>query len=117
MPQPRRNNPDMVDVQNMLHALGEDYGVIVRFTITVRGDLVEAIGKSYEAPYTPDAKVVHVALASWPVQVYKDIPAQLYLLAFDIWCQHDGAGATAARRGPTYSWQGRVEVPRRRVQR
>jgi hypothetical protein len=111
MPQPTKNAPDMLDVENMCAALGETYHVVVYFTTRIRNQKVELIGKTHGVPYTQEAKVEHVALASWPIQMRKDIPTAMYTVAFDLWCQHDGGGATAAERGAPYGWNGRVEVP------
>jgi hypothetical protein len=101
----------MLDVENMCMALGEAYGVVVYFTTRIRNQKVELIGKTHSTPYTQDAPVVHVALASWPVKLRKDIPTAMYTVAFDLWCQHDGGGATAAARPFPRRWDGRVEVP------
>lgn len=114
MPQPTRDAPDMLDVENMCASLGEAYHVVVYFTTRIRNCKVELIGKTHGAPYSQDAPVQHVAMASWPVQLKKDVAVQMYTIAFDLWCQHDGAGATAAKRGVPHTWQGRVETPRRR---
>lgn len=114
MPQPTRNAPDMIDVENMCAALGESYNVVVYFTTRLRSGKVELIGKTHSTPYGPDAPVQHVALASWPIQVRKDLVVAMYTVAFDLWCQHDGGGATAAKRGAPYGWNGRVETPRSR---
>lgn len=104
----------MIDVQNMCSALGTEYHVVVYFSVRIRGDLVEVIGKTHSAPYSVEAPVEHVALATFPVKLPKDMAVTMYTLAFDLWCQHDGGGATAAQRGAPYSWQGRVQTPRRR---
>lgn len=114
MPQPKKDTPDFIDVQNILASLGEEYGVVVYFGIRLRNDHVECTGKTVGSPYTPDAAVQHVALQSFPVKQGKEIPTVLYTLAFDLWLQHDGGGATAAKRGPTRDWRGRLETPRRR---
>lgn len=114
MPQPTKNAPDYVDLTNLLGVLGESYQVVVYFSTRIRSDRVEVIGKTYGAPYTLDAPVVHVALASFEIKRPKDMATIMYTLAFDLWCQHDGAGATAARRGTPYTWQGYPEVPSRR---
>jgi len=114
MPQPQRNAPDYIDLANILGALGEEYKVVVYFSTRLRGDLVEVIGKTYSAPYTLESPIEHVALASFPIRQPKDMAVTMYTLAFDLWCQHDGGGATAAKRGTPYTWQGRVETPRRR---
>lgn len=115
MPQHQKDAPDMIDVENMCAALGENFHVVVYFTTRLRNGKVELIGKTYGAPYSQDAPVEHVAMASWQVQLRKDMPTAMYTVAFDLWCQHDGAGATAAQRGVPHTWQGRVETPRRRT--
>lgn len=117
MPQVTKNAPDLVDVLNLHQSLGEDYQVVVYYSTRIRGDIVEVIGKTYGAPYTLEAPVEHVALVSYPVSRPRDMATIFYTISFDLWCQHEGAGATAAKRGPTYDWRGRVEVPRRRMHR
>ena len=114
MPQLTKNTPDLIDVENMCASLGENFSVVVYFTTRIRGGKMELIGKTHPAPYTQDTPCIHVALASWPVQHNKDVYAAMYTVAFDLWCQHDGAGATAAKRGAPSRWDGRVETPRRR---
>lgn len=114
MPRVTKNEPDYIDLQNLLGVLGEAYSVVVYFSTRLRSDRVEVIGKTYGAPYTLEAPVQHVALASWPIKQPQDMASTLYTLAFDLWCQHDGAGATAARRGAPTTWRGYPEVPARR---
>lgn len=115
MPAPKRQAPDLIDVENMCAALGENFGVVVYFTARLRNGKMELIGKTHTTPYAQDAPVVHVALQNWPVQHPKDVYTAMYTIAFDLWCQHDGAGATAAKRGAPQKWDGRVETPRRRT--
>lgn len=114
MPQPTKNAPDWIDVSNLMGVLGEEYKVVVYFTTRVRAERVEVIGKTYGAPYTIDAPVEHVALASFFLKQPRDMAQTCYTIAFDLWCQHDGGGATAAKRGAPVGWNGRVEIPRRR---
>lgn len=114
MPQPVRNAPDLIDLENLTLVLGEEYAVVVYFTVRLRGGKLELIGKTYSAPYVPEGTPEHVAMASWPVKQNKDMYTAMHTVAFDLWLQHDGGGATAAKRGAPYGWNGRVEVPRRR---
>lgn len=111
MPQQTKNAPDWIDLQNLLGVLGEEYKVVVYFSTRLRNDRVEVIGKAHSAPYTLDAPVVHVALVSFFVKKPLDMAGVCYTLAFDLWCQFDGGGATSAKRGAPYGWNGRVEVP------
>jgi len=114
MPQVTKNNPDWIDVENMTAALAEGYGVVVHFYTRLRTGRVEVIGKTHCSPYDIKAPVTHVALVSFPVTQARDMASVYYSVAFDLWCQHDGGGATAATRGQTRGWDGRLEVPRRR---
>jgi len=114
MPQPTKNAPDLIDVQNLCTTLGEEYHVVVYFTTRLRSDKVEIIGKTVGPPYSPDAPVEHVAMVSFPVKLPKDLASSYFTICWDLWCQHDGAGATAARRGAPTTWRGYPEVPRGR---
>jgi hypothetical protein len=98
----------------MCASIGEEFAHAVYFVTRYRGDIIEVIAKAVPAPYTPDTPATHVALATWPYRTVKNRTQVEFTLAFDLWLQFDGGGATAAKRGPTYGWSGRVEVPRRR---
>ena len=115
MPQPTKNAPDMIDVQNIIGSLGSEYKVVVQFRTVIRSDRVEIVGETRGAPYDQSAPVEHVALVSFPVKQPKDLVVAMFTLCWDLWCQYDGGGETAARRGAPYDWMGRPEVPRRRV--
>jgi hypothetical protein len=114
MPQPRKDEPDELDVFNMVSAIGEGYAHAVYFTTRYRADLVETIAKTVPAPYTPDTPPTYVALQTHKIGTPSRMSVVHYTLAFDLWLQHDGGGATAARRGPPRDWRGRLEVPKRR---
>lgn len=114
MPQPTKNAPDYIDVQNILGSLGNEYSLVVRYRTTLRSDKVEVIGEAYGKPYDFKGTPVFVALASFPIKQPKDMAQTLFTIAWDLWCQADGGGATAAKRGAPYSWSGYPEIPRRR---
>lgn len=116
MPQPTKNEPDELDVYNMISSIGEEYHHAVYFTTRYRADLVETIAKTVPAPYTPDTPPTHVALQTHKIGSNRRSTVVHFSLAFDLWLQHDGGGATAAKRGAPYGWDGRVMVPRRRRQ-
>lgn len=117
MPNLTKNAPDLVDLQAMVGTIGESYAHAVYFSCRIRADALEVIGKTVPAPYTQATEATHVALQILPLQSRQDLTVVFYTLAFDLWLQHDGGGATAAKRGPTYDWQGRLNVPRRRTHR
>lgn len=114
MPQQNKNDPDHHDVFNIVASLAEEFGVQCHFYVRYTADFIEVIGKTHAAPYVITSPVVHVALQKLPYASKRSLPNSMYTIAFDLWLQHDGGGASAASRGPTYGWNGRVEIPRRR---
>jgi hypothetical protein len=115
MPQPTKNAPDAHDVYNMLASLGEEFGCTVEFTSRYYADYVQIIARARKWADAPDGAVVVQALTKYKYGRHADREQIEYTLAFDLWLQLDGGGATAAKRGPTHGWNGRVEVPRRRT--
>jgi len=114
MPQPTKNEPDQHDVFNLVASLAEEFGVQCHFYTRFTADFIEVIGKTHSSPYGITSPVIHVALQKIPYASKRSLQSAYYTLAFDLWIQHDGGGATAASRGPTYGWNGRVQTPRRR---
>ena len=114
MPLPTKNAPDWHDVHAILMSLGEEFGIVVVFSTTVRADYVQTIGKAHRGSYEAVPETVFQAMVRTPYSKQTTFAQACYTLAFDIWCQADGGGATAAKRGAPHDWRGRVEVPRRR---
>ena len=114
MPQVTKNEPDAHDVYNILASIGEEFNCSVVFSVQYYADYVQIIARARKTQNMPDGTVQVQALTKYKYGV-KTARTQLeYILAFDLWLQLDGGGATAAKRGPTYGWSGRVEVPARR---
>lgn len=111
---PVRNAPDDEDVYNILASIGEDYAAIVEFTTTYHADYIQTVARAYKVGNMVDKVLLHQALHRSKYRPAKQAAQVAYTLAFDLWCQFDGGGATAAQRGPAYGWNGRVETPRRR---
>jgi hypothetical protein len=114
MPQPTRNAPDAHDVYNMLCSVGEEYNMYVVFDIRYTADHITTIARSYGVKLQETGGVVYQAMSSRPYGSKVEQHQINYGLAFDIWCQADGAGATAAKRGAPRLWDGRPERLRRR---
>jgi len=115
MPQVTKNAPDAHDTYNMCAAIAEEFGLIVEFTCHYYADYVQVIARARTYKENPEGEVTHQALTKYRYGT-KTAREQLeYGLAFDLWCQCDGMGATAAKRGPTYQWNGRLEKIRRRT--
>ena len=115
MPQSTRNAPDAHDAYNMCASIGEEFGLVVEFTCHYYADYVQVVARAFMPALEQDRKVVYQALTKYRYG-HKAAREQLeYGLAFDLWCQCDGAGATAAKRGPARAWNGRPEQVRRRT--
>jgi hypothetical protein len=114
MPQYLKNAPDDQDVFNLVAAIGEDYGALVEITVVYKADYIESVARSYSVGGVVDKVVVYQA---YHRRKYRPALAQTqvnFTLGYDILMQYSNGGATAARRGPTHRYDGRVEIPRRR---
>lgn len=114
MPQPTKNAPDAYDTFNMVSAIGEQFGLVVEFTCRYYADYVQVVARAYRPSIEGNGPVTHQALVKYKYGHKADRAQHEFTLAFDLWCQLDGGGATAAQRGATHDWQGRVQVPRQR---
>jgi hypothetical protein len=114
MPQPTNNAPDAHDVYNMLCSIGEEFGCTVEFCVRYYADYIQIVARARKAANAPDGAVEVQALTKYRYGLRTERTQLEYTLAFDLWLQLDGGGATAAKRGPAYGWNGRVETPRRR---
>jgi len=115
MPQPTRNVPDSNDVYNILASIGEEFGCIVEFSVRYYADNVQLIARARKTNNYPNGTVEVQALTKYKYGVKTERTQLEYTLAFDLWIQLDGGGATAAKRGAPYDWRGRPERMRRRT--
>lgn len=106
--------PDWIDVQNICTELGHEFGLRVQLVTEVKGDDVEFVARAYKVGGAFDGVLTFQALSRQRLKSVKDFPVVAFNLLFDIFQQADGGGATAARRGPSFGWRGRVNTPRRR---
>ena len=116
MPQTTRNAPDWQDVYNVLASIGEEYNHYVEFTTEVRADYVQVIARSYALAGNAGRNPSHQALSRTSIRKVVDMAQVCHTLAYDLWLQHDGGGATAAKRGAPVNWRGRYETLRGRKQ-
>ena len=109
MPQPHKNAPDDLDVYNMAASVGEEFGYLVEFVQFYRTDGVYTTAFAFRYDKEGKKEIAHQALHKRDNHS-KVTQAQVnFTLAFDLWCQFDGGGATAAKRGAPYGWNGRPE--------
>ena len=102
--------PDLIDVTNVQQELGEAYGMTVQYTIEVHPDYIQVVGRAYKHAGTPTPVLQFQALTKKPLQSARDIASLLFTVAFDLFTQADGGGATAATRGAPRGWDGRPQI-------
>lgn len=107
-------NPDLIDVQNICAECRDVHALKVQFQLEVTQDYLTVIARGYKVGGTPDPVLHFQALSKKPLRQARDIAQQLFTTAFDIFCQADGGGATAAARGAPRGWNGRPAVARPR---
>lgn len=101
------SEPDMIDVYNIVSSLGEEYGFRVQFHCEFRPDYFEVIGRAYK-PVAVGQEVLHFqALSKKPLRRAVNPATQMFTVAWDLYCQASGGGATAAQRGAPAGWDGR----------
>jgi hypothetical protein len=115
VPHPHKNAPDAIDVYNMLESIGEEYHCSVEFRMTYTTAGVTTIARAYKVVRQTEDQIECQALHKRPKATLITQDQINFTLAFDIWCQLDGGGATAAQRGVPYDWRGRPEKLRKRT--
>jgi hypothetical protein len=98
----------------MLAAIGEEWGLIVEFTCRYYADYVQVVARAWSQGGKEVPQCMAQALSKSKYGKVVDRAQIEFTLAFDLWCQLDGGGATAAKRGVPRDWRGRPEIPRRR---
>lgn len=105
--------PDWIDVNAQLTALGEDFGVRCEFTITTERDHLVVIARAYRIGGArgdvPDVQ----ALARRPLKSRPDAAIMCFSTAQDCWRQLDRGTFAAASRPVAHEWNGRPHVARR----
>jgi len=115
VPQPHKNAPDAIDVYNLLESIGEEFHCVVEFQMTYTTAGVTTIARAYKVIRQTYDQIECQALHKRPKATLITQDQINFTLAWDIWCQLDGGGATAATRGAPYGWNGRPEKVRRRT--
>jgi len=105
--------PDWIDVNTQLTAIGGDFGLRCIFTITVERDYVVAIARCYRISGA-DCDVPDVqALARRPIKSRPDLAVMCFGVAQDCWRQLDRGVLGAAGGAVAHDWNGRPHVARR----
>lgn len=106
--------PDQIDCNTMVTALGGDFGALPTITTTYERDKVEVVVKCTKVRETTPGLVSVQAKVSAPLRTARSLYSMQYSALLDCWHQYD-RGTLAVDKTPiSYSWQGRPQTPRRR---
>jgi len=114
MPQPKIiYEPDWIDVNTQLTAIGEDFGYLCEFTVRVERDRVAVYARVRVAGnYDADGVIVQ-AMATRPIKSRPNVAIMCFSTAQDCWRQLDAGTLATAARGITSDWNGRPHIARR----
>jgi len=106
-------DPDWLDVNTQLTALGEDFGVLCEFTITVERDSVISIARCRRPASDDSATPVAQALSRKPLKSQPNLAIVCFALAQDCWRQLDNGNGAITQTPVSYTWNGRPHIARR----
>lgn len=102
--------PDWIDVNTQLTALGEDFGVRCVYTVTCERDRVTVLAKCHH-PSDGDSALPRVqALASKPIKSQPNLAVMCFAVAQDCWRQLDRGVLGTASEPIAHEWSGRPQV-------
>ena len=107
------HEPDWIDVNAQLTAIGEDFGCICEFRVTVERDSVTVVARCRRIADSDDPTPVVQALARRPLKSRPNATVMCFSTALDCWRQLDRGVLGAASGGITHDWNGRPQVARR----
>lgn len=105
--------PDWIDVNTQLTALGEDFGVLCEFTVTVERDNVISIARCRRIAGPAGVTPVAQSLSRKPIKSKPDLAVICFALAQDCWRQLDNNNGALQATPLGYSWNGRPHIARR----
>jgi len=115
MPRPyTAYEPDQIDLNTMLTALGEDFGMRCVLNVEIARDVVITTAKCYRFLGDDDDGPAVVARHKVQLRGQKSAWIGLYAVALDCWHQLDRGLLGAAQTPVIRGWNGRPQRPRRR---
>jgi len=108
-----RYDPDWVDVNTQLTALGEDFGCRCEFTVRVERDRVTVIARALHLAGDDSGGIAAQALASRPFNTKPELAIMCFSTAQDCWRQLDSGSAGKRGGEVAFEWNGRPHITRR----
>lgn len=105
--------PDWIDVNTQLTAIGEDFGLVCEFTIRVERDRVVVYARCRKPGDFDVDSVIVQAMASRPLKSRPDVAIMSFSTAQDCWRQLDAGTFATSSRPIAHEWNGRPQVLRR----
>jgi len=106
--------PDQIDCNSMVTAIGNDYGCLCDITTTYARDQVVVLVRCHKGFETADHTVQVQALVRAPLRTARSLYTMQYSALLDCWHQLDRGLLAAATRPIERGWNGRPRTPERR---
>jgi len=107
--------PDALDCNTMVTALGGDFGVQCDITTEYTRDQVVVLVRCHKGIGTPAHEVQVQAIVRGPLRGARPLYAMQYSALLDCWHQLDRGVLAAATRPIERGWNGRPRTPERRT--
>lgn len=117
---PRKFNyyePDAIDCNTLVSALGNDFSVQCDITTAFERDQVIVLVRCHKGIGTASHEVQVQALVRSPLRGAKSGYTMQYSALLDCWHQLDRGVLATATRPIVHSWDGRPEIPVRRTRK
>lgn len=105
--------PDQLDCNTLVTALGNDFGVLPEITTEYARDEVLVVVKCRKYGQPGGDAVQVQALVRRPLRAAKSLYTMQYSALLDCWHQLDRGTLGVAKTPVEYSWNGRPQVPGR----
>jgi hypothetical protein len=105
--------PDWIDVNTQLTALGEDFHARIEFRTTIERDYVVTIARCFLVSECPELGPICQALSRKPLKSGANLAVICFALAQDCWRQLDAGNSAIEGKPLAHSWNGRPHVTRR----
>jgi hypothetical protein len=105
--------PDQIDLNTMLTALAEDFGVLCELSVDIAREVVVTSARCYKITQDRDDGPACVARHKTPLKGQKSAWVGLYAAALDCWHQLDRGVLGVATAPVVRGWDGRPQRPRR----
>lgn len=109
-PEQTTYSPDMIDVYNIVHEIGEVFGLRVQFTAEYVPDYFQVVARAFAPNGSGNEVIQFQALVKKPIQKHTDLAQVFFTVAWDLFQQADNGVLAVASQKPAIGWNGRPQI-------